>query len=302
MNAEENAMAQQIPVGGQAITGIEIPEEGVFEIAPDVAYRRLALVNIVLVGQPRGLGNGWVLIDAGLPGTDGIIAGIAEARFTSRGKPLAIVMTHGHFDHVGALHTLAERWNVPVYAHPLEMPYLNGRSAYPPPDTSVGGGLFSRLAMLFPRSPVDVSPWLHPLPEDGSVPGMPGFRWIHTPGHAAGHVSFWRQSDRLLIAGDAFVTTAQESAYAVAVQEPELHGPPMYFTHDWQEAAKSVRRLAALEPDVVVTGHGRAMRGDAMRRSLHRLANEFEAVAVPRGGVYVAHPARPEDGSAYPRG
>ncbi|HEX2942930.1 MAG TPA: MBL fold metallo-hydrolase [Rhodopila sp.] len=293
-------MTQQVPVDDHAEAGIEIPEESVFEIAPDVAYRRLALVNIVLVGQPQGTGADWVLIDAGLPGTAGIIARTAAARFAGGTPPVAIVMTHGHFDHVGALRTLAERWDVPIYAHPQEMPYLDGRSAYPPPDPGVGGGIFSRMSMLFPRAPVDVSRWLRPLPDDGSVPPLPGFRWIHTPGHAAGHVSFFRDADRLLIAGDAFVTTAQESAYAVTVQAPELHGPPMYFTHDWQAAAASVRSLAALEPEIVVCGHGRAMRGETMRHSLHRLANEFEAVAVPQGGRYVAHPARPQDGSAYP--
>ena len=75
----------------------------------------------------------------------------------------------------------------------------------------------SLLAPLFPRRPIDVSRWLQRLPEDGSVPQMPGWRWIHTPGHTPGHISFWRERDRTIIAGDAFITTNQESAYAVAV-------------------------------------------------------------------------------------
>ncbi len=69
------------------------------------------------------------------------------------------------------------------------------------------------LAPLFPRRPIDVSRWLQRLPEDGSVPQMHGWRWIHTPGH----ISFWRERDRTIVAGDAFITTNQESAYAVAV-------------------------------------------------------------------------------------
>jgi glyoxylase-like metal-dependent hydrolase (beta-lactamase superfamily II) len=110
---------------------------------------------------------------------------------------------------------------------------------------------------------------------------MPGWRWIATPGHSPGHVSLWREADRTLIAGDAFVTTRQESAYSAIMQTPEIHGPPMYFTPDWVNAAESVRKLAALEPEFVVTGHGMAMKGPDMRRGLHRLADEFEKVAVP---------------------
>jgi glyoxylase-like metal-dependent hydrolase (beta-lactamase superfamily II) len=113
-------------------------------------------------------------------------------------------------------------------------------------------------------------------------------------------VSLWREADRTLIAGDAFITTAQESAYAVAVQEPELHGPPRYFTADFQKAAASVRALAALAPEIVVAGHGHAMRGPAMRAALHQLALSFERVAVPSRGIYVDQPARAEDGTAYP--
>lgn len=117
----------------------------------------------------------------------------------------------------------------------------------------------ARLWRFYPRGPFDASPWLRVLPADGTVPAMPGWRWIHTPGHTPGHVSLWRETDRTLIAGDAFVTTDQESAYAVARQRPELHGPPMYYTQDWTAARLSVERLAALEPELVVTGHGRAM-------------------------------------------
>lgn len=58
-------------------------------------------------------------------------------------------------------------------------------------------------------------------------------------------------------------------------------------------------RLAPLEPERVVPGHGRAMQGAAMRAALHRLADEFTQLAVPRSGRYVTEPRRAEDGSAY---
>jgi glyoxylase-like metal-dependent hydrolase (beta-lactamase superfamily II) len=274
-------------------------DENVLEVAPDVAYKRLLIVNVAFVGAPGAGDREWVLVDAGVYGTTAAILEAVERRFGEDSRPAAIVQTHGHFDHVGALEELAERWEVPVYAHALERPYLEGRAAYPPPDPTVGGGMMAAMSGLFPRDPVDVSARLVELPADGTVPPLPDWRWIHTPGHTPGHISLWRERDRLLIAGDAFVTTKQESVYAALTQRPELHGPPMYYTQDWDAARESVRRLAALDPEAVITGHGRAMGGDGLRVALLRLAAEFDRVAVPEEGEYVGNPARAEDGSAY---
>lgn len=269
---------------------------GMHQVLPDLAYRRLMLVNAIFLGEPPGP---WVLVDAGVPATSGLIIAAAGARFGRDAPPAAIVLTHGHFDHVGSLTDLLERWPVPVYAHPLEMPYLDGSASYPPPDPAVGGGVMSLLSRFFPRGPVDARPHLRPLPESGEIPELPGWRWIHTPGHTPGHVSLFREADGTLVAGDAFITTAQESAYAVLTQRPELHGPPMYYTQDWEAAWASVNRLAGLRPEVAVTGHGHALRGGALRDALDTLARDFDRVAVPKTGRATGQPLRPECGTAY---
>jgi len=61
----------------------------------------------------------------------------------------------------------------------------------------------------------------------------------------------------------------------------------MYYTPDWDSARTSVRLLAALEPELVITGHGRAMRGPEMRRALRKLSEEFDQLAIPDHGRYV---------------
>ena len=291
-------MAQQIPLDASAVIGIDTGS-GVIEVLPDLAYRRLTLVNVAFFGPAGAADRGWVLIDAGLPGSSEEIVAAAAHRFGVLSRPAAIILTHGHFDHVGTVAELAERWDVPVHAHPLEHPYLNGTAAYPAPDARIGGGLMTLAAPLYPRGPVDVSGRLRALPADGTVPGMPGWRWLHTPGHSVGHVSLWRESDRVLLSADAVITTAQESAYAVAFARTELHGPPMYFTQDWPSARRSVEMLAALEPEFLLSGHGLAVMGEPMRDALHRLAREFDLIAHPKQPYYELHPARAEDGSAY---
>lgn len=286
-------MDKQIPLDRGVEADLD-DHHAVKVVALDIAYKRLVMVNVVYLGSPLGGEREWVLVDAGLPGSAGAIARGAEHRFGTTGPPAAIIMTHGHFDHVGALETLAERWEVPIFAHTRELPYLDGRESYPRPDPSAGGGLVAALSPLFPRGPIDVSKHLQPLPEDGSVPFLPEWRWIHTPGHAPGHISLWRERDHALVAGDAFITT-QDSAYGAATQTPELRGPPRPFTPDWSSARESVRRLAALEPYLVITGHGHAMHGPVMLHALEILARDFDRIAVPEHGRYV-HPDTRESG------
>ncbi len=254
-------------------------------VTPDLCRLRTLFANLYFYKTD----NNFVVIDAGLPGFSGRVLHAIE-RLSPRKQPDAVILTHGHFDHVGAfLKSICRKWpNVVVYAHRNEHPYLNGREAYPAPDPLADKGTMAAMSFLYPRKPIDISPRLRALPEDGSVPFMPGWRWVGTPGHTRGHISLFRESDRCLIAGDAFVTTRQESLSHVLHQSIEVNGPPSYFTPDWVSAESSIRKLLVLNPSIAATGHGKILRGAALTKALSALAYGFAQKAVPQQGRYAA--------------
>lgn len=245
------------------------------EIAEGVRGLRIGFVNVFAVTHASG---SWTLIDAGVPFSASAIRNWAESHFDD--PPLAILLTHGHFDHVSGASDLAQRWDVPIYAHPLEAPYLTGKKEYPPPNAGAGGGLMSVLSPIYPRGPVDLGNRLRLFSATGDgeeIGELPGWQVLHTPGHTPGHVSFFRPSDLMLIVGDAFCTTKPESFFDAAITQPaELHGPPAYFTADPRQAARSIRRLAALHPRVLAPGHGRPLAGLEVEEKLARFAAQFD--------------------------
>ncbi|RZK61143.1 MAG: MBL fold metallo-hydrolase, partial [Hymenobacter sp.] len=227
-------------------------------VVPGLCALRDVFVNLYYAAaDPANLKGAWVLIDTGLPGSATKIKQHAHETFGLVNAPVAILLTHAHFDHAGSLEALLKEWpEVPVYAHPLELPYLTGRSDYPPPDPTVGGGFLAYLSFAYPKHSYNLGARVQPLPADGRVPGLPGWRWLHTPGHTPGHVSFFREADKVLVVGDAFTTVKGESALATLSQKQEVHGPPTYFTPDWDAARTSVAELLSLVPEVAATGHG----------------------------------------------
>ncbi len=260
------------------------------EFAPGVFRLATLFVNAYLIREP---GEPWVLVDTGLPWFAGLLRHRADELFGR--PPAAILLTHGHFDHAGNVEELAAEWGVPVFAHPLEMPFLTGRSDYPPVDPTVGGAL-GLMARSFPHHGIDLRRRVHPLPADGTVPGLPGWQWIHTPGHTAGHVSFFRERDRTLVAGDALATLDQDSAVAMVTQRREFSVPPAPLTTDWRAARASVETLADLKPHAVAAGHGRPARGPHVAADLARFAQIF---TPPKRGRYVGRPARSNEYGIY---
>ena len=263
-------------------------QQDYFEVAPGVWGMKDIFVNFYMIRDKSS--EDWVLVDAGLKISRSKILKMASALFGNH-KPKAIILTHGHFDHTGSAESLAQEWKIPVYAHYLEFPYLSGISAYPPPDPSVGGGWMSTISRFYRKEPIDISSLLSALPETNEVPFLSEWKYIHTPGHSPGHISLFREQDKTLIAGDAFVTTKPESLISTITQKVKVYGPPMYFTCDWESAEQSVRTLVELVPAVAATGHGKPLSGQELTHQLQNLADNFRTEALPEKGRYLDEPA-----------
>ena len=247
---------------------------------PDVYMFTDQIVNVVFIGHPWS--NEFVLVDTGMPKRAEEIIQAAKDRFGEGARATAIILTHGHFDHVGAVIELVEEWDAPVYAHPEEFPYLTGQTSYIRPDSvAEEHGLVAKMSVFFPTDPINLNDHLHVLPADGSVPYLSDFRWLHVPGHSVGQIALFRPHDGLLLSVDAFVTTRQEDLYQVLTQKVEISGPPHYLTTDWKAAKASVLKLQQLAPEYVIAGHGRPVEGAELKEGLDRLVAKWEELALP---------------------
>lgn len=233
------------------------------EVAPGVHLlttgRTAAASNVYLVDAERG----WALVDTGWPGSVGAVTSAVESLHGRGARPTAILLTHMHPDHSGAAGPLARAWQVPVHVHPDELVMAAGRYV-PEYGMPLDRWLVMPLMRLLPartRTRVEdagsITDVVQPLGPDGVVPGLPGWRWVHTPGHTPGHVAFLREADGLLISGDAVVTVDLNSLRGVLTRRSQLSGPPRYTTWDWPAAVRSVSTLAALAPQLLAPGHGR---------------------------------------------
>jgi glyoxylase-like metal-dependent hydrolase (beta-lactamase superfamily II) len=197
----------------------------------------------VVPGRPAWAVNvyvaGGVLIDAATPfARRRILRGLRGVR------PHAHAITHAHVDHYGSSHALCTALGIPFWVPAGDARFVAERTS--PPEHGLAGVIAARLPMPAPH-PIDRE--LH----EGNEVG--GFTVLETPGHSPGHVSYWREADRVLIVGDTLFGQDMRG-------RPGLTEPPA-FIGDRTRNRASIRRLAALEPALAVFGHGPPLRDPA---------------------------------------
>jgi glyoxylase-like metal-dependent hydrolase (beta-lactamase superfamily II) len=196
-------------------------------------------------------------------------------------RPAAILLTHIHPDHDGSAAQLARAWEVPVYVHPDELPMAG--PDYPPSYVNPADRRISAVVTrLIParmreriRIATDLRGLVRGIDPQAELPELPDWETIPTPGHTPGHVAFFRRSDRVLITGDAVLTIDANSLSGIMCGRQQLGGPPRFFTWNWPNASESIAVLAALEPHVLATGHGRPMVGPATTAALRAFAEKL---------------------------
>jgi glyoxylase-like metal-dependent hydrolase (beta-lactamase superfamily II) len=202
-------------------------------------------VNAYLLGD--------VVVDAGTKG--------AGKRLIKALKGHAVgahALTHGHPDHAGGSKRLAEAFEVPVWVG--ERDRADVESGRPAAAETWAQPAVSRLSHY---EPVAVARSL----SEGDDLGH-GFVVLETPGHSDGHVAFWRERDRTLVLGDVLFNMN------LLTTVPGLREPPAILTRDPRRNRESVRRLAALEPELALFGHGPPLRDPA---ALTAFAAELDA-------------------------
>jgi glyoxylase-like metal-dependent hydrolase (beta-lactamase superfamily II) len=154
-----------------------------------------------------------------------------------------VALTHVHPDHQGCAKAVCDAREVPLACHADDVDAMEGRR-------SVGSG-----QALIPRIYDRI--WTGPPHTVDRVLGegdeIAGFRVIHAPGHAPGEVIYFRDSDRVAICGDV----VRNMSFLTGL--PGVRQPPDEMTYDPPENRRSIQKLAALEPSLIIPGHGPAI-------------------------------------------
>jgi glyoxylase-like metal-dependent hydrolase (beta-lactamase superfamily II) len=201
-------------------------------------------------------GGRLTVVDAGLPGYWSQFDETLQAIGRGRADVAALVLTHGHSDHVGYSERLRTELDVPVWIHSADRE-MAGEGKLQKPEGSPLPNLRHPFAYRFlfhflrnggARIPPVGKLELYADGDRIDVPGRPLV--IDTPGHTEGHCALHFESHGLLVAGDTPVTLNAMTGGT----GPQLS--PRAFNVDTARARDSLGRLESVDASLLVFGHG----------------------------------------------
>lgn len=225
----------------------------VSDVADGIHLITHAHVNCYLVEDDEGV----TLVDAGLPSMWPMVGELLEDRGRRPEEVKALLLTHGHFDHVGFARRAQQEWGVPVLvhadderlaAHPYRYTPQRNRFLYPltHPRSLPKLGRMGLAGALNVKGVRDTRPLS--AQTAAPVPGRPEV--LHTPGHTDGHCILHLPERDAVISGDALVTMDPYTGKA---------GPQIVAsaaTKDTGQALVSLEAIAATGATTVLPGHG----------------------------------------------
>lgn len=201
--------------------------------------------------------DGVTVIDAGLTSAAGKILSQLQAAGYAPQQVKRILITHAHIDHIGGLPALHRATGARVIVGALDRAVTEGQAPVPRPDRGTPGlSPISRLMLLGAASTLPGTPVDHVVNDGDLLPDIMadagGLMAVHTPGHSAGHMTYWNAARRIAFVGDTMMNVP-----------PRVRLPIGAFTPDMAANIRSIQRIAALEPAIVCFGHGPAWTDNA---------------------------------------
>jgi glyoxylase-like metal-dependent hydrolase (beta-lactamase superfamily II) len=208
---------------------------------------------------------GPLLIDTGMPGDEPAILESLQELGIAAADLRAIFITHAHLDHIGALAAVKAATGAPVIAGLQEKDHIEGRRMLcSMRREGLAGTLFKCVLFVLEKFVQNYAPVQLDMafPDPAACSPVPGLDIIATPGHSPGSLSFYLPAPKILFTGDALT----------GMPEPRL--PLRAGCSDYGSALEAVRRLAALDADICLFGHGEPLVGGAagVLRALARQA------------------------------
>jgi glyoxylase-like metal-dependent hydrolase (beta-lactamase superfamily II) len=200
------------------------------------------------------------LIDTGLPKSDDKIVAAIESTGKNVTDLKHIVVTHCHHDHSGSVAALKRRSGARVYMHPLDAAMVRKGEAARPMSPSPGLLRHVMYRLFIPKQPTSIEPCAidQEINDGTELPIAGGLKAIHVPGQCEGQVALLWPRRRLLFAADACANTPN-FGYALCYE-------------DLEEGKRSLRKLAALDFDAAVFGHGSPIKSGAAQRFRQQFA------------------------------